>query len=70
MIPPALNDAKTQAPTTAEETAPRQGPDAQPWREIAAQAAVETDPDRLSRLVDELIRLLDEERRAKNPLTE
>jgi hypothetical protein len=33
------------------------------WREVAAQAASETDPQRLSQLVDELIRLLDEGRR-------
>jgi len=36
---------------------------AERWREVAAQAASETDPQRLSQLVDELIRLLDEGRR-------
>ena len=35
------------------------------WREVAAQAATETDPHRLSQLVDELIRLLDESRQPK-----
>lgn len=34
------------------------------WREVAAQAATETDPQKLSHLVDELIRLLDAERRS------
>jgi len=35
------------------------------WREVAAMAARESDPQRLAHLVDELIRLLDEERRGK-----
>lgn len=34
------------------------------WRQVAAAAATETDPQKLSNLVDELIRLLDEERRS------
>jgi hypothetical protein len=49
--------------------APVAQPSAEPrWRDIAAQAASETDPQRLSYLVDELIRLLDEERRGKRSL--
>jgi hypothetical protein len=36
------------------------------WREVAALAAKESDPNRLAQLVDELIRLLDEERQSKS----
>jgi hypothetical protein len=36
------------------------------WREVAARAASETDPHRLTQLVDELIRLLDECRASKS----
>jgi hypothetical protein len=43
-----------------------QTPEPQRWREVAAQAAIEADPQRLTELVDELIRLLDEERRGKS----
>jgi hypothetical protein len=65
MNSPACKERETQTPTPAEQPALREIPDTQPWREIAAQAASETDPQRLSRLVDELIRLLDEERRSR-----
>ena len=36
------------------------------WREVAAQPAAETDPHRLPKLLDELIRLLDEGRVSKS----
>ena len=35
------------------------------WREVAALASTETNPQKLAELVDNLIRLLDEERRSK-----
>jgi hypothetical protein len=46
--------------------APPRPPDSERWREVAAQAAAETDPNRLTQLVDELIRLLDEGRASKS----
>jgi hypothetical protein len=56
-LPPQSSGPSSPGQTKAE---PR-------WREVAAQAASETNPERLSHLVDELIRLLDEERRGKRP---
>lgn len=81
MNPPALVDGKVQEQSPLEEpalrevetpieepTLPSAAEVASGWRAVAAQAAAETDPTRLSQLVDELIRLLDEERRGKTSL--
>jgi hypothetical protein len=58
--------AQSQLPHRTPETAAPQKAEPVPrWREVAAQAATESDPNRLSQLVDELIQLLDEERRNK-----
>jgi hypothetical protein len=59
-------DSKTSEAKPTPGRAPRSDsgvPDDPPWRKVAAQAASETDPHRLTQLVEELIRLLDQERR-------
>jgi|HubBroStandDraft_6_1064221.scaffolds.fasta_scaffold36859_3 hypothetical protein len=57
--------AQSQLPHRTPETGHQEVEPGPRWREVAAQAATESDPNRLSQLVDELIRLLDEERRNK-----
>jgi hypothetical protein len=59
--------AQSQPPHRTPETGRQEAEPVPRWREVAAQAATESDPNRLSQLVDELIRLLDEERRNKQP---
>jgi hypothetical protein len=34
-----------------------------PWRQIAAEVAQETDPERLNKLTDELLQAMEEEKR-------
>jgi hypothetical protein len=43
----------------------------QRWKELCAQAAVERDPERLSQLVSEIVRLIDlQQQRVKNTIIE